>query len=520
MSTSRASAPRSLPRRHFLAQGASLAAAATIAACKLVPSAGLAAPAAPALQPPTPPPLAPPPLPEWLEPQAMQADLALLGRVYALLHPGLLRYLPEGGFGVRIAQAQRWAGAPRSPGAFYLALARLTAAVRCGHSHPNPFNQSARVQAGLLARADRLPLCAQWLDGAFIVTDPLGSGVLRGTQLLEIDGVPAATLFAQMLPLTRADGSNDGKRAALLGLYPGERFSAFDVFRSLLHPAATPGGVGLRVRLPDGRRTTLDCATLADGARGVPAREDRQHGWRFAIDADGIGRLTMPDWALYNSRWDWRAFLDSCVDALVAERARGLIVDVRANEGGLDCGDVLLARLIGAPVAEPGIRRLVRFRETPLDLRPVLDTWDASFHSTGIGAAGPDAAGFYELGNAAGRTIEPRGPRFAGRVAVLVSPVCSSATFGFARLVRQCGAATLVGQTTGGNRRGINGGRYFFLRLPGTGFEVDVPLVGYFPTTPEPDAGIVPDLVVPVRRDDLAAGRDRALEQARRVVSA
>jgi hypothetical protein len=73
---------------------------------------------------------------------------------------------------------------------------------------------------------------------------------------------------------------------------------------------------------------------------------------------------------------------------------------------------------------------------------------------------------------------------------------------------------TLVGQTTGGNRRGINGGAFFFLRLPNSTIELDLPLVGQFPLDPQPDAGIEPDIAVRVTRADVANGRDVELDAA------
>ena len=44
--------------------------------------------------------------------------------------------------------------------------------------------------------------------------------------------------------------------------------------------------------------------------------------------------LSMPSWGLYDSKWDWRGWLDQAVDRLVAERVPRLVVDLRANEGG------------------------------------------------------------------------------------------------------------------------------------------------------------------------------------------
>jgi hypothetical protein len=76
----------------------------------------------------------------------------------------------------------------------------------------------------------------------------------------------------------------------------------------------------------------------------------------------------------------------------------------------------------------------------------------------------------------------------------------------------------LFGEATGGNQRGINGGSFFFVRLPASGIEFDLPLIGYFPAGNPPDAGIQPDVVIRSTRVDLAARRDPTLEAAVRWV--
>lgn len=68
-----------------------------------------------------------------------------------------------------------------------------------------------------------------------------------------------------------------------------------------------------------------------------------------------------------------------------------------------------------------------------------------------------------------------------------------------------------MGQPTGGSQRGINGGAFFFLRLPNSGIEMDLPLIGTFPAKPMPDAGLTPDVQVVRTVDDLAEGRDAAM---------
>jgi len=66
--------------------------------------------------------------------------------------------------------------------------------------------------------------------------------------------------------------------------------------------------------------------------------------------------------------------------------------------------------------------------------------------------------------------------------------------------------------------RGINGGAYFFVRLPKSGLEFDLPIKGYYPERPQPDAGVTPDIAVSTSAADIAAGYDRVLETARKVL--
>lgn len=127
------------------------------------------------------------------------------------------------------------------------------------------------------------------------------------------------------------------------------------------------------------------------------------------------------------------------------------------NEGGLDCGHEILARLIDQDLHLDGDERRVRYRTTPADLDPYLKTWDNSFRNWGDDAV--------DLRN------------------------------GFYRLK-------------------ADGGAFFFLQLPGSGLEADVPLIGRFPPTSKPDAGLTPDIPVETTAQDIACGRDRVMETA------
>ncbi|GGB41395.1 hypothetical protein GCM10011380_33580 [Sphingomonas metalli] len=452
--------------------------------------------------------------PDRLSPAAMQGDLAVLRRAYEALHPGLYRYNTPAQIASLFAAAEAATRSPLTLRAFYLLLSRCLGAIRCGHSYANFYNQRPSVAAALFEAPDRLPVDFLWLGEAMVVTaDPYATGIVPGSRILSIDGRPAAAVLAALMPLARADGHNDAKRRRLLSVQGDDRYESFDIYFSQLFGRTA---YRLTVEDPAGRRRTalVRAVTLAQRQGSAHAGVEATGAapiWTITRQGDAA-ILSMPNWGLYDSQWDWRGWLDAAIDRLIAERVPRLIVDLRANEGGLDCGDVLAQRLIARETLAEDVDRLVRYRTLPADLRPYCDTWDRSFDRLGEGAAQVGAR-FFRLDRSDAR-IAPRGQRYAGNVRVLIGPQNSSATFQFADFVRRTGIATLVGETTGGNRRGINGGCFYFLRLPGTGLEADLPLVGRFPTRPQPDLGVEPDIAVPVTPADIARGVDRTMERA------
>jgi hypothetical protein len=454
--------------------------------------------------------------PAILRAQPGGGDARILEQAYGRLHPGLYRYARPEQVSARFAALGEQLRAAPDLAAKFLALSRFTGTVRCGHSYPNFFNQRREVAEALFAGRNRLPFQFRWLGSRMIVTsDTEGFGLAPGTEVLAIDGRSAPSILRALLPLARADGGNDAKRRALLSVDGNERFESFDIYFPLLFPMRT-ADYELRVRLPGGTVRTVRLAPidLARRRASMPPEPPREANPGWTLDHRGtVAVITMPNWGLYNSRWDWRAWILQSFEEMARRSSSALILDLRDNEGGLDCGDRVIAHLIDRPLLPPAHERRVRFREAPAELRPYLDTWDRSFDRLGADAT-EMGGGFLRLPAAADDTIQPLAPRFNGRVIVLTSATNSSATFQFASLMRHARLATLVGETTGGNRRGINGGAYYFVRLPESGIEVDLPLIGYFPETPQPDAGIVPDVMVAPTAADIAAGRDAVMARA------
>lgn len=459
---------------------------------------------------------------DWIPGEVLRADVALLRRAFETLHPGLLRYQTPDEARARFEALDAAVAGGMTRADAFLALARFTAAIRCGHTYPNFHNQSAEVTRDLVTAGRRLPLYFRWIDGWMVVTRSLAGRLAPGTEVLALDGVRADSVLARLLPLARADGGLDAKRIATLEVRGDARYEAFDVYYPLV--VGLGESVALRVREPGEAVRTVSVPTMTDAEREAvrAARPGRTRlGWSVRALDDSTALVTMPSWATYHETWDWRAVVDSTFDALVARGTLRLILDLRGNEGGTDVGHAILARLADRDLPLASFERWVRARSLPPDLRPFLDTWDRSFDDWR--AHTPyERDGLWRLTRwddaDDGSVVRPSGRRYGGRVAVLVGPSNSSATFVFASAVRRHGLGLLVGQPTGGNERGLNGGAFYFLRLPGSGIEVDLPLVGAFPpggAASAPDAGLAPDVPVAPRIEDVARGIDTELEAAR-----
>jgi C-terminal processing protease CtpA/Prc len=445
----------------------------------------------------------------------LASDIRILRRAYQTMHPGLYRYATPAQMNRWFDELEAiWAKAPTQR-ELYLSLSRFLARVKCGHSYANFYNQKKDVAAALFSGPDKLPFHFRWIDGRMIVTANGGDALPRGSEILTIDGKPVKQILASLQPYARADGSNDAKRIAQLEVQGFDRFEAFDIFFALeRNRPGTPFDL-VTSRGP----MRVDPIDLTARRAQMPARasDDNAPMWTLELDGAGSARLIMPDWSTYDTKWDWRRFLDDSFEQIASRNVQALIVDLRGNEGGEDCGDEIIARCIDAPLQRASYERRVKYRKAPADLDQYLDTWDPSFKDWGNDAE-PLGNGFYRLiekDGASRAPITPKGPRYRGKLIVLVDATNSSATFQFANTVQANKLGVLVGSPTGGNLRGINGGAFFFLRLPASGLEADLPVIGTFPATPQPDRGLTPDIEVSDTIDDVTNGRDAVLSRAR-----
>jgi carboxyl-terminal processing protease len=178
----------------------------------------------------------------------------------------------------------------------------------------------------------------------------------------------------------------------------------------------------------------------------------------------------------------WMAAVDAQFQQAIDElrHADGIIVDLRGNPGGLAA---MLMGISGHFVGERKSLGVMKTRES--EFRFFVNP---------------------RLVSAAGERVEP----FAGPLAILIDSMSGSASECFTGGMQSIGRARVFGQTSMGQALPA-----LFDRLPNG--DVLIHAYGDFVTadgTRLEGRGVIPDQPVPLRREDLLAGRDRTLEAA------
>ncbi|WP_338848679.1 S41 family peptidase [Massilia sp. W12] len=462
-----------------------------------------------------------------LTPAQAAQEMRIVKRSLQALHPALTKYRSQAEIEQAFARFESAAQAAGDSSRMYLAVAQLSAFIRCSHTWPNVNNQQGGSKAALLGAANKLPFTLRLVQGRWLVLASAVPEVAAGDEIVALNGLSAPQIVAQMLPYLRADGASDAKRLQQLN-HDRSDYSQMDMLWPLLSPPLA-GRYRVQLRQPDSSVTReLEAPALTLQARAAALAKQGVSGpdsaWRFQIQGQ-TGYLTLPNFAFWNSKFDWAGFLRQSFAELQARQTPYLVIDIRQNEGGDGAiADALLSYLLKQPLQYSLQQNISQYERVPYNLVRYLDTWDYSFF---------DRTGEVEKlnsGTASGKylvtarqgmhTITPQPRPYAGKVYLLISAENSSATFVLAKLSKQSGAATLVGQSTGGNLRGLNGGQLTWLTLPHSGVALDIPLLAGQYSADTPDAGIAPD--VPVQRSFAAqrAGRDEEMEAVQRLIQA
>ena len=126
----------------------------------------------------------------------------------------------------------------------YLALSVFAAKIKCGYTYANFFNQHKSVVEELFQGQNRVPFYFEWIADQMVITQDFTPDhqLPLGTLVQEINSTPVAAIFGILMTVARADGSNDAKRIASLGVRGDGLYETFDIFFPMFFPQCTGDG--------------------------------------------------------------------------------------------------------------------------------------------------------------------------------------------------------------------------------------------------------------------------------------
>jgi hypothetical protein len=415
----------------------------------------------------------------------LHADVRALFATIDSLHPDLEQRFPTSRRDQLRDSLLQLLTQPLQRDAFYRVIGATTEHFRDGHTgvlSPYPEYGAFTKGGGLV-----FPLRVAALDGALVVTADasVGAPVPPGSRLVAINNVPADTLLAHVARYARGETLLLRQHIAaeqldewLWHLYDMRSPYTITYTRDSVVEAAIIEGV---------TRATL----TAGGQSAEPSL------LQYRSLGDGVGYLRVP--AFSGADDDFAAALDAVGDSLRRDLATAVVIDVRDNPGGsTDAVEALLARITPTPCA---LVSTVREKLNP--------------RNRGLLRRGSEIGETIDLGGEGEVKPVASGDRFPARVVVLIGPYTYSAAIVFATAVQDCGVGTLIGEETGGAANQT--GQIHFFNLPYSRLRAFAPTrVLVRPSGASGSRGVVPDVPVVRSADDVAAGRDAALDAATR----
>lgn len=460
----------------------------------------------------------------------MKEDLAILKKTLTAIHPGIYRYQTPASIERLFADSAAEIVSPLTENEFFLKIAKLTNKIYCGHTFPNPYNQNSLLRERIFNGKTYLPFYFRIVGGKIIVTENASNQTLaKGSEIKKINGVAAREIIDKLLAITNADGKNTlaHRRSQLeLTRFNAEHYAHFDWYFPLVFPfeksifkvEAVDAATKKAVNFETAAMTKSERTKEIERRYGkTPTYDD---GWKFEIRNNSVGYLKIANsitWRLKQIKY--KEFLADAFARLREKNIKTLVVDLRGNDGGDGNLGFELARYLAKTELPPYAtsRRLVRNVSAQTEISKYLDAFSPEMKTYLQNGLPPNTFktgenGFYEiLPNENVTTypnVAPAENNFRGETFVIADASNASATFVFLRFVKKNNLAKIVGDESGGNLQGINGGNYYFLNLPNSRVEIDVPVYFFAPLSAEKDSAVKPDFQIAPTADDIAEGID------------
>ena len=418
--------------------------------------------------------------PEFTSEQ-LQTDLDQLVYELRTYNPGLYWYQTPEEFERQVIQAETAIQVGQNFADFYKTVNQLTSSIGCGHTRIRMPMQRAEQ---LIDTTLVLPLPVFLIDDAIFTTKAV-AGIPAGSRIISIGEHQSDEILVKLRSVVPSDGYNLTGKDHFIG--PG-----FGLMLALYLGIEGPT-IAVSYFPPGTKTSKTQIVTLEPASPVITADQRPLMSFTDAeIPNTKILRVGIfSSGMLNNAGFDYFEFLEDTFSQLKASQTENLIIDVRGNGGGDDhYGATLVSYIAGQSFGYFDNIKVTKayngygeIEETAAGQRLMLSHQDLQKHL-------------------------PAASKFIGKVFILADGGSFSTTADFVSISKNIGAATVVGQETGGGACGNTSGHNKTITLKNSGISVQIQMWGYSSTV-DPNLpcgwGVIPDYKVvdlPFTRQD------------------
>ena len=455
----------------------------------------------------------------------LRTDLQVLQGILEKHHPGLHWYQSHSDWTNTVAHAHASLKQGMTEPEFRKIVRPLVASIRCGHTSIRPSKQWEKLQD--TARLQGLfPISIKcWSDTLIVLgnLDPKDSLLVRGAQVLSINGRQPKDIFDGLFPYISGDGFNETHKYQTLS-----GWGTFgNYYRQYLDTASI-----LQIDLLDtlGNFHTVTRSLFypkPDTVKKAPAQQltkrekkiRRIEGVRnLQIDIDQRQALMRIN--SFGNGGRLRRFFRKGFDLMEAHHVQDLIIDVRNNGGGRVGNSTALTRYL--------TDRSFKIADTLYAIRRGSRYGKYIVHNEAIQASMPfftkkRSDGFYHFGYFERHRFQPkRSNRYTGRTYILTGGSSFSATTLFVQAVKGQSNVTVIGEETGGGAYGNSAWEIPEAILPYTKIRLRFPLFRMVmnKNLPNNGRGIMPDVEVRSTVESVRRNYDNKMQRTLSLIRA
>ena len=459
------------------------------------------------------------------QPEVLRSDLHTLQGVLEKHHPGLFWYQSQSDWNARVAYADSSLNQAMTEPEFRKILRPLVASVRCGHTSIRASKRWTQYQD--TARLNGLfPLSLKcWSDTLLVLgnLDATDSILVRGTQVLSINGRSPQAIFDALFPYIFGDGFNETHKYQMLS-----GWGTFgNYYRQYLDTASTFAfevldSIGNRQTLI--RRTYIPKPDTTKKVAVVPPTRKQKKARRIEavrslqIDIDQKQALMRIN--SFGQGGQLRRFFRKGFDLLEQHNIQDLILDVRNNGGGRVGNSTLLSRYLADhpfKIADSlyATRRNSRYGRYIVHheaIQPALPFLTSKRKD-----------GYYHFGYFERHVFTPKKKHnYSGRTYILTGGASFSATTLFIQAVKGQSNVTVIGEETGGGAYGNSAWQIPKVILPNTNVVLRMPLFRMVmdKNIPNIGRGIMPDVEVQSTVESVRRNYDNKMQRALSLIRA